>query len=94
MANLNHTQSRNHTVEQTFLAHLEPKVGDVVLALDYRPSATAMVIGMLIGIDYDNKLPLGKFNVKSFEWRDEAPPVHWEQAYKIPEGLVTVETND
>lgn len=94
MANLNHTQSRNHTVEQTFLAHLEPKVGDVVLALDYRPGATAMVIGMLIGIDYDSKLPLGKFNVKSFEWRDDTPPMHWEQAYKIPEGLVTVETND
>lgn len=94
MAKLNHTQSRNHTVEQTFLAHLEPKVGDVVLALDYRPGARVMVIGMLIDIDYDSKLPLGKFNVKSFEWRDDDPPMHWEQAYKIPGGLVTVETND
>lgn len=93
MAKLNHTQSRNHTVEQTFRAHLEPKVGDTVLALDYRPGATAMVIGMLIGTTNDDKV-LGKFNVKSFEWRDDAPPMHWEQAYKIPEGLVSVETND
>lgn len=93
MVKLNHTQSRNHTVEQTFRAHLEPNVGDTVLALDYRPGATAMVIGMLIGTTNDDKV-LGKFNVKSFEWRDDAPPMHWEQAYKIPEGLVSVETND
>lgn len=92
MAKLNYTQSRNHTVEQTFVAHLEPKVGDVVLALDYRANATTMVIGRLVDIVDDPFF--GNFNVKSLEWRDDVQPMHWEQAYKIPEGLVTVETND
>lgn len=93
MANLNHTKSRNYTVEQTLREHLEPKVGDIVLALDYRPGSTAMAIGMLIGIDKNERV-FGAFNVKVIEWRDDVQPMHWEQAYKIPEGLVTVETND
>lgn len=93
MANLNHSKSRNYTVEQTLRKHLKPKVGDIVLALDYHPGATAMVIGKLIGIGPDDHL-FGVFNVQALEWKDDVQPMHWEQAYKIPEGLVTVETND
>lgn len=91
MVNLNHTKSRNYTVEQTFRKHLKPKVGDIVLALDYRPRSNTMVIGRLVEIVKGH--PLGKFSVVCFEWKDEKPMV-WEQVYKIPEGLVTVETND
>lgn len=92
MVKLNHTQSRNHTVEQTFREHIEPKVGDIVLALDYRPGSDVIMIGRLVKVEADD-FPLGKFAVESIEWKDNST-MNWEQAYKIPEGLVSVETND
>lgn len=92
MTKLNYTKNRSWTIEQTFRNHCEPKVGDLVLALDYAVGKDLMTIGRLVAID-DNKPSLGPFRVDSIDWPG-SDALLWQQAYKIPEGLVTVETND
>lgn len=92
MAKLNYTKNRSWLVEQTMRKHRKPKVGDIVLAFDYNLGCDAMAIGELIEIVNDAN-PMGKFTVKTLEW-DDATVFRWQQAYKVPEGLVSIETND
>jgi hypothetical protein len=92
MVKLNYTKNRSYAIEHTFREHRKPKVGDLVLALDYSLGCDSMVIGKLVGIE-NNSEPRGPFRVKSLEWKN-CDAFLWQQAYKIPEGLVTVETND
>lgn len=92
MTKLNYTKNRTWAVEQTMRKHRKPKVGDIVLAFDYQFNCDSMTIGELVEIVNDDN-PLGKFKVRTLEWL-ESSAFRWQQAYKIPEGLVSVETND
>lgn len=92
MTRLKHTKNRSWTIEQTFREHCEPKVGDLVLALDYAAGKDVMTIGRLVAIE-DNETKLGSFRVDSIEW-PHSDALLWQQAYKIPDGVVTIETND
>lgn len=92
MAKLNYTKNHSWAVEQAMRKHRKPKVGDIVLAFDYVRNCDSMAIGELVEIVNDNN-PCGRFRVKTLEWSDDTR-FRWEQAYKIPEGVVTVETND
>lgn len=92
MVKLKHTKNRSWTIEQTFREHCKPKVGDLVLALDYAAGKDLMTIGRLIAIEPD-KDTLGRFRVDSIDWPG-ADHLLWQQAYTIPDGVMTVETND
>lgn len=92
MVKLKHTKNRSWTIEQTFREHCKPKVGDLVLALDYAAGRDLMTIGRLIAIETDKDI-LGSFRVDSIDWPGY-DPLLWRQAYKIPEGVMTVETDD
>lgn len=92
MAKLNYTKNRTWAIEQTMRKHRKPKVGDIVLAFDYQLNCDSLVIGELVEIVNDDN-PLGKFKVRTLEW-PKSPMYRFQQAYKIPEGLVSVETND
>lgn len=92
MVKLKHTKNRSWTVEQTFREHCEPKVGDLVLALDYTFGNNLMTIGRLVAIENDHDIH-GPFRVDSLDWPG-SDDLLWEQAYKIPDGVMTVETND
>lgn len=90
MTKLKHTKNRSWTIEQTFREHCEPKVGDLVLALDYAAGKDVMTIGQLVAIE-DDEMKLGSFRVDSIEWPN-SDALRWQQAYKIPDGVVTIET--
>lgn len=92
MTRLNHTKNRSWTIEQTFREHREPKVGDLVLALDYTFGNDLMTIGRLVAIENDRNIH-GPFRVASIDWPD-SDDLLWEQAYKIPDGVMSVETDD
>ena len=92
MAKLNYIKNRSYVVECTFRKHLKPKIGDIVLALDYKRDCDSMMIGRLIGIESPGN-PLGSFKVEPLEW-EGSDTFMWQQAYKIPDGVMTVETND
>ena len=92
MVKLNHAKNRSWTIEQTFRSHCEPKVGDLVLALDYSRGDDLMTIGRLVAIE-DNETSRGPFRVDSVDWPG-TDALLWQRAYKIPDGVVTVETND
>ena len=92
MVKLNYIKNRSYVVECTFRKHLKPKIGDVVLALDYKRLCDSMMIGRLIGIENTDS-PLGSFKVESLEW-EGSDTFMWEQAYKIPDGVMSVETDD
>ena len=92
MTNLKYTKNRSWAIEQTFRKHRKPKVGDLVLAFDYALDCDSMVIGKLVEIVKDDNR-LGHFKVKAIEW-DSPETFRWQQAYKIPEGVVSAETND
>lgn len=92
MTKLKYTKNRSWTIEQTFRAHRKPKVGDLVLALDYSLGCDSMVIGKLVGVE-NNDDPRGPFRVKSLEWTNYDAFL-WQQAYKIPDGVMNVETDD
>lgn len=85
-----HTKNHSWTIEQTFREHCEPKVGDLVLALDYAAGKDVMTIGWLVAIE-DNETERGPFRVDSIEWPN-SDALLWQRAYKIPDGVVTVET--
>lgn len=91
MVKLKHTKNRSWTIEQTFREHCEPKVGDLVLALDYTLGNDLMTIGRLVAIEdgYDS----GSFRVASIDW-PTSDDLLWQQVYKIPEGVMSVETDD
>lgn len=90
MVILKHTKNHSWTIEQTFREHCEPKVGDLVLALDYAAGKDVMTIGWLVAIE-DNETESGPFRVDSIEWPN-SDALLWQRAYKIPDGVVTVET--
>lgn len=92
MVKLKHTKNRSWTIEQTFREHCEPKVGDLVLALDYTFSYDMMTIGRLVAIEHD-KTERGPFRVASIDW-PASGDLLWQQAYKIPDGVMSVETDD
>lgn len=92
MAKLKHTKNRNWTIEQTFREHCEPKVGDLVLALDYAADKNMMTIGRLFAIEHD-ETERGPFRVASIDWPN-SDALLWQQAYKIPDGVMSVETDD
>ena len=92
MVKLKHTKNRSWTIEQTFRKHCEPKVGDLVLALDYTLGDDLMTIGRLVAIEDPNDIR-GSFRVASFDWQ-AAGDMLWQQAYKIPDGVMNVETDD
>lgn len=92
MVKLKHTKNRSWTIEQTFREHCEPKVGDLVLALDYTAGKDLMTIGRLVAIE-DNKPSLGPFRVDSIDWPN-SDALLWQRAYKIPDGVMRVETDD
>lgn len=90
MVRLKYTKNRSWTIEQTFREHCDPKVGDLVLALDYAAGKDVMTIGRLVAIE-DNETERGPFRVDSIEWPN-SDALLWQRAYKIPDGVVTVET--
>lgn len=92
MVKLKHTKNRSWTIEQTFREHCEPKVGDFVLALDYTLGNDLMTIGRLVAIENDNDIH-GSFRVASIDWPTSGDLL-WQQAYKIPDGVMNVETDD
>lgn len=92
MVKLKHTKNRSWTIEQTFREHCEPKVGDLVLALDYAVGNDLMTIGRLVAIE-NAAVVLGSFRVASLDWPTSGDLL-WQQAYKIPDGVVSVETDD
>lgn len=92
MVKLKHTKNRSWTIEQTFREHCKPKVGDLVLALDYAIGKELITIGRLVAIEH-NETKYGPFRVASIDW-PSSDAMLWQQAYKIPDGVVTVETND
>lgn len=91
MVKLKHTKNRSWTIEQTFREHCEPKVGDLVLALDYALGNDLMTIGRLVAIENDRGS--GSFRVASIDW-PTSDDLLWQQAYKIPDGVMNVETDD
>lgn len=92
MVKLKHTKNRSWTIEQTFREHCEPKVGDLVLALDYALGSDLMTIGRLVAIE-NNPDFRGSFRVASIDW-PTSDDLLWQQAYKIPDGVMSVETDD
>lgn len=92
MVILKYTKNRSWAIEQTFREHHKPKVGDLVLALDYAAGKDMMTIGRLVAIEH-NETEHGPFRVDSIDWPG-TDPLLWQQAYTIPDGVVTVETND
>lgn len=92
MTKLKHTKNRSWTIEQTFREHRGPKVGDLVLALDYAAGNDVMTIGRLVAIEC-NETERGPFRVDSIECPN-SDALLWQRAYKIPDGMVTIETND
>lgn len=92
MVKLKHTKNRSWTIEQTFREHCEPKVGDLVLALDYAVGKDLMTIGRLVAIENDRGI-FGSFRVASLDW-PTSDDLLWQQAYKIPNGVMSVETDD
>lgn len=92
MVKLKHTKNRSWTIEQTFREHCEPKVGDFVLALDYVLGNDLMTIGRLVAIEA-NETGRGPFRVASIDWPTSGDLL-WQQAYKIPDGVMRVETDD
>lgn len=92
MVKLKHTKNRSWTIEQTFREHCEPKVGDLVLALDYALGNDLMTIGRLVAIENDHDIH-GSFRVASIDW-PTSDDLLWQQAYKIPDGVMNVETDD
>ena len=92
MVKLNYTKNHSYVIECTFRKHLKPKIGDIVLAFDYSRDCDSMVIGRLIGIENPDS-PLGPFRVESIEYEGRDIFL-WQQAYRVPDGVMTVETND